>query len=338
MPKTIRMADIAQKVGVSTVTVSKALGDKEGVSDEIRQKIKLVAQEMGYSSEAKAKKSVKNTGNIGILIPEGFVERGRSFYWKMYEVLFRCLAAAGYYGILEMLQPTAQEEPVKPHVMRDAKIDGIVLIGQESEHYREMLRSNSKIPVVYLDSYDLMDGKDCIISDGYHGTAAVTSHLIQLGHRDIRFVGSLNCTASINDRFFGFCRAMLEHGLTAGPEMDLPDRLKDGTLHIVLPEKIPTAFVCNCDVVACELINKLREAGYRVPEDVSVAGFDDYVFPGFGSPEVTTYAVDIDTMAQACVNRLLKKITNPYYVANMRIVTGRLIVRETTAPPRPVGP
>lgn len=332
MPKGVRMADIAKRVGVSTVTVSKALGDKEGVSDEIREKIKATAHEMGYRFGPAAKRVSKKTGNIGILIPAGFVERGRSFYWKMYENLISRLSEIGYYGILEMIQPEEQRALMEPRVLQDEKTDGLILIGQENPEYRRMLQKNPKIPLIILDSYDIMDGGDCVISDGYHGMAAVTSYLIHLGHRDICFVGSLNATSSINDRYFGYCRAMLENGLEVRPDMVLPDRMEDGNLNITLPERMPTAFACNCDMVACELIAKLRDAGFRVPEDISVAGFDDYVFPGLGGPEVTTYAVDIDAMVQACISRLLKKMSNRHYAAGLKIVTGRLIVRDTTGP------
>lgn len=335
MPKEVRMADIAKRIGVSTVTVSKALADKEGVSAEVREKIKALAREMGYPFGLAAKRTAKKMGNIGILIPIGFIEKGRSFYWKMYECLVSDLNEIGYFGVLELIQSDDEDQPVEPRILQDEKIDGLILIGQKGAKYRDMLQKNARnIPVVFLDSYDITDGNDCIISDGYHGMAAVTSHLIQLGHKKIDFVGSLNSTSSINDRYFGYCQAMQENGLEFRPDMVLPDRIADGTLRIVLPDILPTAFVCNCDVVACELINLLKNAGYSIPEDVSVAGFDDYVVLGLGAAtRVTTYKVDTGAMAQACINRLLKKINNRHYAFNLKVITGHLIIRGTTGAP-----
>lgn len=345
MGKAVRMADIAARIGVSTVTVSKALAGKDGVSDEIREKIKALAKEMGYRSAGYGTRAVKKTGNIGILIPTHFIEKGRSFYWKLYESMVRKLAENGYYGILEIVQHEEEQGLAEPHTLQDRKIDGIVLIGPVESAYRDMLRKVPDIPVLFLDSYDVFNANDGIISDGYHGMCTVTKHLIELGHRDICFVGSLNVTSSINDRYSGYCRAMLEYGVSVTPRMVLPDRTPEGDVRIELPEAfaqaMPTAFVCNCDTTACLLVHTLRERGLRVPEDVSVAGFDDYVYPGFEDISLTTYAVDTDAMVQACVGRLMKKIANPRSALELETIPGHLIVRKTTAPVRiaePGGP
>lgn len=329
MPKAVRMTDIAARMGVSTVTVSKALAGKEGVSEEIRAKIKILANEMGYHSGFSTKKTPKSTGNIGILIPTEFVDKSNSFYWDMYERVVSRLSTSGYYGILEMVRREDECRLTEPRVMQDSKIDGLILIGQAENAYREVLRTNDKIPVMFLDSYNAISGNDSVISDGYYGMYTVTSYLIALGHKDIRFVGSINSTSSISDRYFGFCRAMSEHGFTVNFDMIIPDRNAEGSLDVMLPEKLPTAFACNCDVVACDVMNKLKDIGYHVPDDISIAGFDDYVFPGLVSTTITTYAVDMDGMARACVDRLLRKIHNPHYVPNLKIVSGHLVIRDS---------
>ena len=331
------MADIAARVGVSTVTVSKALAGKEGVSQEIREKIRALAREMGYNSTPSNTRLTKKTGNIGILIPVRFVEKDRSFYWRLYERIVQKLTDNGYYGILEMVQSGEEQKLSEPHILQDRKIDGLVLMGQVDAAYREMLRGTSPFPVVFLDAYDVFNGNDCVISDGYHGMCVVTQYLVQLGHRKICFVGSLNVTSSINDRYSGFCRAMLEYGLAVTPSMILPDRA-EGDVRVELPDSLlhnmPTAFVCNCDVTAGLLIRELRTRGIRVPEDVSVTGFDDYVYPGMENLDVTTYSVDMNNMAQACVNRMLHKLENPRYTPGLKTVSGKLIVRSTTGPAR----
>lgn len=328
MPKAIRMADIAARMGVSTVTVSKALSGKDGVSDEIRDKIKALADEMGYQYGASAKKNPKDTGNIGILIPNGFVEKNNSFYWCVYERVVSRLSAMGYFSILEMVRQEDEQQPVQPRVLQDGKIDGIILIGQAERSYLKMLRK-SGVPVMFLDFYDAENGESCVISDGYYGMYTATSYLISMGHRDIHFVGSIHATSSITDRYFGFCRAMMEHEIPVMENMVLPDRREDGAIDIRLPETLPSAYVCNCDMVAGNVINRLKERGIRVPEDISIVGFDNFMFPGLTDMDVTTYAVDMDGMARACVDRLLRKIRNKNYTPNLKIVSGRLIVRTS---------
>lgn len=328
MVKAVRMADIAAKLGVSTVTVSKALAGKDGVSEPIREKIKALADEMGYRYGASSKKNSKNTGNVGILIPSGYVGKTNSFYWDMYELVVKRLANDGYFGILEMVSHEDETQVVEPRVLQDSKIDGLILIGQVANSYLEMLRQ-AKVPTMYLDFYDAESGGSCVISDGFYGMYTVTNYIISMGHRDIRFVGSIHSTSSICDRYYGYRRAMMEHNLPVTEDMVIPDRGDDGTISVQLPEKLPTAFVCNCDLVAGNVLNRLKEKGIRVPEDVSIAGFDDYLFPGLSTIKFTTYAVDMDGMTRACVERLLRKIHNPNYEPTLKIVSGRFIVRDS---------
>lgn len=331
MPKAVRMADIAQKIGVSTVTVSKALADKDGVSDEIRAKIKETAQQMGYQQTSSTHKSRQGgTGNIGILVAARFVDAGsNSFYWELYEKVVSRLLGSDYYGILELLQEETEQGLVLPRVLQDNKIDGLVVIGQISDDYRRMLQEKMLVPTVFLDAYDSCGTGCSVISDGYYGMYAVTNYVLSMGHRDIHFVGTINATSSISDRYFGYCRAMTEHGIAVTPEMVLPDRDEHGDIRFSLPEKFPTAYVCNCDITAYKLIDQLKERGLSVPEDISIAGFDNYSVPYISAPDITTYAVDMAGMARACVDALLHQIHHKHTTAGMKIISGQLVVRSS---------
>lgn len=330
MAKAVRMADIALRMGVSTVTVSKALADKDGVSEEMRAKIKQLAQEMGYKGPAAGKAmAAGSTGNVGVLISSRFLDKDDSFYWKMYERVVSRLMAVNYYGILEILRPEEEEQQVLPRVLQDQKADGLIVIGQISPAYQNFLRQQGKTPMMFMDFYDATSGQDSVISDGYYGMYAMTNHLLQMGHRDIFFVGTLNVTSSISDRYYGYCRAMSEQGLAVTEDMVVPDRDAAGNLGLALPQRLPTAFACNCDVSAYEIVSLLRERGIRVPEDVSIVGFDDYLLSNLSVPAITTYAVDMDGMAKACVDRLQKKIKNQSFVHNLKIVSGRVLIKDS---------
>lgn len=331
MPKTVRMADIAQKVGVSTVTVSKALADKDGVSDEIRAKIKETAQQMGYRQNVGPRHVRQSgTGNIGILVSACFVDdNSKSFYWQMYEKVVNRLFTNDYYGILELLSDEMEQNLALPRVLQENKIDGLIVLGKLSGEYCRMLQGKTQIPTVFLDTYDSCGSGYSVISDGYYGMYIVTNYLLKMGHRDIHFVGTVNATSSIADRYYGYCRAMSEQGITVTPEMVLPDRRESGNISFTLPESLPTAFVCNCDLTAYELINQLKGRGLRVPDDISVAGFDNYCLTGIFMPEITTYAVDMGGMARACVEGMLHQIRHKHKMTGMKIVSGHLIVRDS---------
>ena len=331
MPKIVRMVDIARKIGVSTVTVSKALADKDGVSDNLRTKIKETAQEMGYKAAVPSHKArTGHTGNIGILVPACFLDDNtNSFYWEMYEKIVRRLSTSDYYGILELLSEEAEQTPALPRMLTDNKIDGMIVIGQIRECYRRLLQEKMLVPMVFLDAYDACGKGYSIISDGYYGMYTVTSYLLAMGHRKISFVGTVNSTSSISDRYFGYCRAMLEHGIEVTPDMVIPDRNQHGDIAFSLPQDLPTAFACNCDLTAYELINQLKARSLRVPDDISVAGFDNFSVPGITTPDITTYAVDMAGMAHACVDALLHQIYHRHQLTGMKIVSGHLVLRSS---------
>ncbi len=331
MAKTVRLSDIAQRLGVSNVTVSKALADKEGVSEELRRTIKKLAIEMGY--RAKTPGTVKKsgrTGNIGILIPGRFVDQKYSFYWDMYERVISWLTFYGYYGILEILKSDDENTLNLPRIVKDAKVDGLIVMGQVKQEYLQCLSQEDNLAVIFLDAYNSYYGCDAIISDGYYGMYMMTNYLLKMGHRNIFFVGTISATSSISDRYFGYSRAMLEEGITVTEDMIIPDRdISTGILKVSLPKELPSAFACNCDTVAYELILALKESGVRVPEDVSVVGFDNYILSEISSPRITTYEVDMDGMAKASAERLIKKIDDPSYSPGLKITVGKVIVKES---------
>lgn len=330
MPKTVRMQDIAERLGVSVVTVSKALAEKDGVSEETREKVKRLAREIGYSGPGSKEAARKHgTGVVGVLISSRYMDMQNSFYWAMYERVISRLLASDYYGIMELVRPEQEKEGVLPRILQEDKAEGIIVIGQLLPEYCARLRAVGGIPFVFMDSYNSDYYGDAVISDGYYGMYVMTSHLISMGHRDIFYVGSPDYTSSIRDRYLGYCSAMLEHGLALTGDMQIGDRDEGGAMHIVLPDRLPTAFACNCDMAAYRVIALLRERGLRVPEDISVVGFDDYTTEPFPPPAVTTYTVDMNGMARACVSRLLRRLSQREDPPMLKSVGGHISIKDS---------
>ena len=330
--KKVRLSDIAEKLGVSTVTVSKAIADKEGVSDELRDKIKMLAAEMGYrqkSSRIAGYRGENSTGNIGIVIPSRFFERSTSFYWNLYNALSKELIANGYYAIMEQLDTKDEQDLVLPHCVQDKKVDGVIILGQVSNEYAHFFMKHYS-NFIFLDFYIGDENADSVTTDNFYSEYLMTGYLISLGHRDIRYVGNFNATTSITDRFMGFMKAMLENNLPVDFKDIIKDRDESGLYYpIELPEKMPTAFVCNCDDTAAKLISVLKEHNYRVPEDISVVGFDNFLSAGTISPALTTVAVDPSSTARATVELIIKKITGQPYNHGHTVIGGKLIIRES---------
>lgn len=333
MLKSVTMKDIANKLGVSTVTVSKALTDKEGVGEELRVTIKETAKQMGYryTIGTKLQKSGRSY-NIGIILESHYVDaQNDAFYMKMYHNLIKILAKSNYSGIMELITQEMMRESIMPNILLDNKVDGIIVLGQIKSEYLKMVRETN-IPIVYLDFYDRQMEVDSIITDSVYGTYMLTNYIVSNGHTKIAFVGSIHATASILDRFLGYYRSLLVNNIPFREEYVISDRGDDGLfIELDLPEDMPTAFVCNCDELAYILMEKLKAKGYRIPEDISVVGFDNYTFAGYSSPRLTTVEVNVEAMAQTAVETLIKRILGEKYVQGRRVISGNLIIRDSVA-------
>lgn len=333
MGRNVTMKDIAAELGVSTVTVSKALSGKEGVSEEVRELIKHKAKEKGYryNTLGKSMKEGRNY-NIGILIAEQFMHES-AFYSKMYQALIREMMRFDYFGILEIISGQDERKCTMPHLLRHNKVDGLILLGQMNREYISMI-DNTNIPYIFLDFVDDAFNVDTIISDNVYGAYEITKYLISKGHTKIGFIGNRLATTSITDRFIGFYKAILEHKLTINEEWVLNDRDEYGNfIDLSLPRELPTAFVCNCDKVAYELILLLKKKHIRVPDDVSVVGYDNYIFATLSDPQITTVEVNVEAMSEMAVASIIRRFSNTNAESSRKIISGRIIIRDSVTDP-----
>lgn len=334
MSKAVKLADIAEKMGVSTVTVSKALSDQKGVSEDLRVEIKKLASSLGYVSPSAAKlQSERKSYNIGVLVSDRYFGQTQSFYWLMYQELATKAVAKNCFTMLEVVPEEDEDSNNVPRLLEGDRINGLVVLGLMKKEYLKMLTVNTRVPVIHLDFYDSRCGCDAVVSDNYYGMYQMVDYLCRMGHTKIAYVGTLLSTNSITDRYFGYCKALCEHGIEIRKDYIVNDRsLETGStdgVELVLPEDMPTAFACNCDVSALALIAELEKRGYRVPEDISVVGFDDYVFQNVNDVKLTTYAVDVKEMARKAIKVLIKKMSGEFFAKGLMVVEGKMVVRET---------
>lgn len=336
MAKQVKLADIAAKLNVSMVTVSKALSDQKGVSEEKRAEIKKIAYEMGYVSPSASKlRDEKKSFNIGVLVARRYFDQTQSFYWLMYQELATRALAKGCFTILEVVEEEDERKNNTPQILNNPNVNGIMIIGLTKKDYLKNLSQKSDLPITYLDFYDMDCPNAAVLTDNYFGMYQLTNYMCELGHKKIAYVGTLFSTNSITDRYFGYRKALLEKGIEVPGDYVLEDRSADTGKRAggkyAFPKDMPTAFVCNCDVTALELINELKSKGYRVPEDISVAGFDNYVFPNVDNIKLTTYEVDVREMVRKAVKILYRKMSGEYVNKNIVVVEGKMVVGDTTA-------
>jgi LacI family transcriptional regulator len=332
MKTTVKMSDIAKELAVSTVTVSKALAGKDGVSGTLRKAIVRKAEELGYvyNSLPRGMREGRHF-LVGILISSKFIGES-SFYWVFYKKLLEVLKQTPYLGVLEIVSSEDEAGCAVPSVLGEKKLDGAIVLGQMRDPYLAMI--SSKIAqCVFLDFYSGVGGCDCVASNNFIGSYDLTNLLIEAGHKRIGFIGSTAATTSILDRYLGFCKAMMEAGLPC--EAAIEDRDGRG-LYIELmlcPEKY-TAYVCNNDQIAGIVVNQLRKSGFEVPKDISIAGFDNESEVVTGGIGVTSLEFNIAAMSELAVELLVQHIESPDYVRRGHsFIDGRVVVKQSIAAP-----
>lgn len=322
------MKDVAAAMDVSIVTVSKALAGKDGVSEALREKIIEKAGELGYVVKGDRDGKEQGSVNIGIVISERFVS-DNSFYFMIYQKMIMELSARGYIGILEIVRREDEEAGVLPNIVRVNSINQVIVVGEMQGVFLESL-SNTGLGIVFFDFENEEFDVDCVVSDSVNGGFLLTRYLVKSGCKKIGFVGNYKSTRSILDRYIGYRKYLIANDQAYDEEWTISDRDESGKfIEIVLPENMPDAFVCNCDPVAYRLIEVLEKAGYSVPEDISVVGYDDFVEHKAKGIALTTYRVNTEEMIERCIDIIEQRAKDKNYRRGTTVVYGKLIVRDT---------
>lgn len=326
MQQEITLADIADAAGTSIVTVSNALKGRKGVSAQLRQKIIALTKSMGYEPKRgeRAQEREEPAFNLGVIVPEKYAVEYPSFYMDIYQKIVLAASKMNCFVMLELFCQEYEMQGRLPELLSNMAIDGIMLLGQMEGDYTALLCENSHVPVLFVDYYEDRPDADFVVSSGFYGMYRVTEHLLRHGYRNIAYVGNIHATSSILDRYLGYRKALQEQQLPLRSDWLISDRSGQGQcIPLQLPREMPEAFVCNCDEAAAILIDELEKRGYRVPEDIGVAGFDHYLVKP-AKLSLVTWETDMQGMAREAVSTLLKKIRGIPYQKGIRVIDGRL--------------
>lgn len=330
MTKNVSMDEIAKIFNVSKVTVSKALNDKPGVSEKLKQEIKEKAQELGYRMNIAAKSLKTNKSyNIGILIAEKYIGEPGSYYFEIHAKLSQKLAEFDYSSIMEVVTKYDEENLTSPKIYQDSKIDGVIIIGELRQEYLKQFETY-KIPVLYFDFYVNDDVIDSIVVDNFYSGYEITELLIKNGHKKIGFIGNIYSTSSIKDRFLGYYRALLENNIEINYDYILSDRDEAGrVINVEVPEVLPTAFVINNDRGAYYFIKKLEEKNIKVPDDISIVSFDNSLFSTLAKPYITTVDNNVSEMVNVTCKAMIKKLSGHEKKYDRILVRGSILERQS---------
>ena len=327
------ISDVARKAGVSKTTVSRVLNHPELVNEETKLRVRSVMEELSYAPSILAQgMRAQRTRSFGVVIPD--------FKNLAYaELLENIEIAARHHGYTVIMcsteiDPEREKEYINKLIQR--QVDGLIMCWYKSvsENRDFLTKLAKKLPVVIMDQPSQGLPLSSVYTDGYKGIGRLTRHLIQCGHSKIGIIRSLTKYPVGNSRYEGYLAALQEGGI--GFDQDLvvkSEWTSTGAAEAterLLQRSDPTAIIAVTDLMALGVLKCLIDNGYRVPEEIAVAGFDDISFSSLISPRLTTVAQPFDRMAWEATEQLIRRIENRH-VRNRDIeLENRLVVREST--------
>lgn len=304
--------DIARMANVSITTVSRVINKKtDGVSDETRERILKVMKDLNYQPNRIARGLVtKRTNTLGLILPD----IANPFFPEIARGVEDTANIYGYNVILCNTDDRPDKEELYINVLREKCVDGVIFtsgINPVSEHIKQLM--DCKMPFVLLDRYMDIDSLPGVYSDGYDGMYQITRYLLEMGHRNIAFIAGPVHSTTAKHRYDGFKAAVGECGFSVDDALVEEGNYKisggkEAMTRLIGKGKSFTAVVCANDLMAVGAMEVLRENGYRIPEDISITGFDDIQLSGLIEPKLTTVAQPCYEMGAMATRMLIKLI------------------------------
>ena len=328
--------EIAAIAGVSPAAVSLVINNRKGVSEETRRRVQSVIDDVGYVTSQQKKKASNFRLTVikyrahGIALEEnqGFIasiidcieSECRRHAFDL--VMCNCEAATAAATVRELMANPP---------------DGVILIGTELREPDYGLLDLFTVPVVVLDNNIRRDNVDCVVMANQYLMGSVVRYLYEQGHREIGYFRFSQPVNNCDERYQGYLEELERLGLTPPETIYLRPTL-DGACAdmkrlIQRGEYVPHgAVVADNDTVAIGAIKAIREAGYSIPEDISIVGFDDIPFSAVTMPALTTLRISRSMLGMLAVDMIRKRIQRPEWPSMCTQIGGKLIVRGSTRP------
>jgi LacI family transcriptional regulator len=323
------ISEVAKEANVSRATVSHVINNTRFVSEETRQRVEQAINELGYRPNVLARSlRLGETLTLGLILPDSsntfFAEIGRSIENAAFE--------SGYNVIFCNSDEDPEKESLYIDVLTEKQVDGIILV--PTCIHCDAIRSLKKlqVPVVLVDR-ELSDlALDTVIVDNLMGGLKATKYLISLGHQRIACISGPSSINPSAQRLQGYQQALKEadiqfdESLIRVGEFSAQSGWSLGNDLLSMAEPPTAVFACN-DMMAIGLLRSAHEKGIRVPNDLSLIGFDDIESVSFTNPPLTTIAQPKIEMSRKAVQFLIQRINNPQHDSQFEILPVSLVVR-----------
>jgi DNA-binding LacI/PurR family transcriptional regulator len=330
---------IAEACKVSPTTVSLVLNDKPGISSETREVVLGVARDLGYiPSSHTVGRLNQRLSTVGMVVKTepGLIPLSNPFYSQIIAGVDDTCRDMGISLLFGMLPVNRHNQPVNvPPILENSQVEGLLMVGTFIDETVYAIAGDRSLPIVLVDGYSDTNSYDMVVSDNYQASYQAVQHLIKNGHRHIGLIGGEpGCYPSIAERRKGYRDALEDKGITHSYTADFNINRSQGeteTALLLADNPQITALFCVNDNVALGAIRAAQKLNKRVPDHISIVGYDDTYLATTVSPHLTTVHVDTLAMGRAAVHLLSMRLEKPDAARLTVTIHSELIERESTA-------
>ena len=336
MPNGVRLQDVADLAGVSIGTASQALNNRPNVATDTRARVIDAARTLGYPIKPRSAVARSEIEVIGMLMKHdfGYPPNINAFYSHVQAGIENECRRQNISLMYANIEVDSANHPIAwPPMLSEERIDGLLLVGTFIEDTVGILRSRLDLPIVLVDAYAPNLPYDSVLIDNHMGTVSVVEHLHRLGHTKIGLLGTNpGSPPSLRERRAAFREALLERAL---PETYIEDSELtqdsgyDGLKRLLERAPEVTAVFAAADLVALGALSAARDLKIRVPEDVSIIGFDDIDLASVVTPTLTTVHVHKSWIGSLGVRQLIYRTLDPTQPKVTISVSTRLVERDS---------
>lgn len=330
----VTIIDVAREANVSYSTVSRVVNNKSYVKPETRKRVLEAMDQLGYQANLQARSLAGGRSNVISLLVHGTISQ---YTGEIIRGIDDAITSAQYELMLYTSHLHKIEALAHVNMMVRGMADGLLILSpRDPEKYVQSLRDRS-FPYVLIDQKGIEDRDPSVTAANREGAYKAVRYLTDLGHRRIGFITGFADTDVANERLAGYTQALADNNIPFDAQLVKEGDFLQPSGHTCGSELLglptpPTAIFASSDMMALGVMDAARARGRRIPEDLSLIGFDDIPMAAVAHPGLTTVRQPLEDMGRIATEILLSAIKNPEDPPQVVVVPTELIIRGTTAP------